>query len=318
MRYLTWHIERLDELVALWNKELHVSLPMRKELFKQNSFLDKNISYEGSRMVVNDDDEVIGFIIVKYFKEKTQVNMRDDVGWIQAILVDSEYRHRGIGSELLKHAEAILTQRGLKQILLGRDMYHYLPGIPSEDQQTRTWFEKRDYKHFQSDVDMTRSYDSSEEIYWPSKPNVEFSIVQETEKEDLLHFLHRCFPGRWEHEAVHYFEKGGTGREFVVLKENGEIIGFCRINDSKSPITMGNINWAPLFNHELGGVGPLGVDSEKRKNGYGLAIVQAGIAFLRERGVNQIVIDWTGLIDFYRKLGYDVWKSYEAYQKEIG
>lgn len=314
---MPWHIERLDELVALWNKELQNRFPMRTELFRQNSFLDKNISYEGSRIVVNDEDEVIGFVIVKFLKEETEVKMRDDIGWIQAILVDSQYRNKGIGSELLKHAEAIIKQRGLKTIFLGRDMYHYLPGIPQEDQHTISWFEKRGYQHDQSNVDMTRSYDQAEEIDWPSKPNAEFSILQESEKEEFLGFLHRCFPGRWEHEAVLYFQEGGTGREFVVLKENGEMVGFCRINDPDSPIIMGNINWAPLFDDKLGGVGPLGVDAKKRKKGYGLAIVQAGIAFLRERGINQIVIDWTGLIDFYGKLGYEVWKSYEGYQKEI-
>src|SRR5690606_18984202 len=127
------------------------------------SFLDKNISYEGSRIVVNDEDEVIGFVIVKFLKEETEVKMRDDIGWIQAILVDSQYRNKGIGSELLKHAEAIIKQRGLKTIFLGRDMYHYLPGIPQEDQHTISWFEKRGYQHDQSNVDMTRSYDQAEE-----------------------------------------------------------------------------------------------------------------------------------------------------------
>ncbi|GGA66734.1 GNAT family N-acetyltransferase [Ornithinibacillus halotolerans] len=317
MRYIPWQIERLDELVTLWNKELKESLPMRTELFQQNSFLDKNISYEGSRIVINDDDKVIGFIVVKLLKEETEVKMRNDVAWIQALLVDSAYRNKGIGTELLKHAEAIIKQREANLICLGRDLYHYLPGIPKEEQQTRAWFEKRGYEHDQSNVDLTRYYHPSEEIYWPSKPEAEFTILLESEKEKLLDFLHRCFPGRWEHEAIQYFEKGGTGREFVVLKEKGEIIGFCRINDANSPIIMGNMNWSALFDANVGGVGPLGVDAEKRKKGYGLAIVQAGIAFLRDRGVNQVVIDWTGLIEFYQKLGYEVWKRYEGYRKEI-
>lgn len=81
---------------------------------------------------------------------------------------------------------------------------------------------------------------------------------------------------------------------------------------------MGNMNWSPLFDREVGGVGPLGVDAEKRKNGYGLAVVKAGIAFLRQRGISHIVIDWTGLVGFYQKLGFDVWKSYKSYKKEIG
>ncbi|WP_339213791.1 GNAT family N-acetyltransferase [Ornithinibacillus sp. FSL M8-0202] len=317
MNYLPWDEARLDQLVALWNQELGDYYPMRTELFRQNSFLDVNVSYEGSIVVVDEADRVIGFMVVKYMKEKTEVSMRDDLGWIQAIIVDSAYRNRGIGTQLLNHAEAHFKQKGLKEILLGRDMYHYFPGIPSELAETVDWFEKRGYQHQGTEVDLSKSFTDSETVHMPAIPNVEFSILQEAEKENFLQFLHHCFPGRWEHEAIHYFQKGGTGREFVVEKENGQIIGFCRINDAESPIIMGNINWAPLFPGKVGGIGPLGVDAKKRKSGYGIAVVQAGIAFLRARGVNQMIIDWTGLVDFYRKLGFDVWKSYQSYKKEI-
>jgi predicted N-acetyltransferase YhbS len=317
MKFMPWDVNRLEELVMLWNQELQESFPMRPELFQQNSFSDENISYEGSRIVVDEHDKVIGFIVVKYLKEETSVKMRDDVGWIQTLLVDANYRNQGIGTQLLQHAEAILHQKGVKEILIGRDTYHYFPGVPSEDKETARWFEKRGYMQLTTETDLSRSYKEYEPIDWPVKPNAEFSILQESEKEDFLAFLHRCFPGRWEYEAVHYFQKGGTGCEFVVLKENGEIIGFCRVNDANSPIIMGNINWSPLFDESYGGVGPLGVDAEKRKNGYGLAVVKAGIAALRERGVKRIVIDWTGLVDFYRKLGFESWKSYEGYKKEL-
>lgn len=317
MKFMPWQKERLEELVALWNQELQERFPMRFELFQQNSFLDKNISYEGSRMVVNENDKVVGFIVAKHFKENTPVKLGDGVGWIQTILVDSNYRNQGIGTQLLQHAESILQQKGVKEILLGRDTYHYFPGVPSEEKETARWFEKRGYLHLTTETDLSRSYEVQEPIEWPVIPNVEFSILQEAEKKEFLAFLHRCFPGRWEYEAVHYFQKGGTGREFVVLKENDVIIGFCRVNDVHSPIIMGNINWSPLFNESYGGIGPLGVDAEKRKNGYGLAVVKAGIATLRERGITRIVIDWTGLVDFYRKLGFESWKSYEGYKKEL-
>ena len=33
-----------------------------------------------------------------------------------------------------------------------------------------------------------------------------------------------------------YFEMNGTGREFLVVKKKGQIIGFCRINDSEFTI----------------------------------------------------------------------------------
>lgn len=319
MQLKPWQSDRLEELVALWNKELVERFPMRKELFLQNSFLDENISYGGSRIVIDGEDRVIGFVIVKYLKEETPVKMRDDVGWIQALLVDSAYRNQGIGTLLLRHAEELLKEKGKKVITLGRDTYHYFPGVPSEDQVTARWFEKRGYQHYVTDYDMNCAYVSGQKVNWPELENVEFLILQEEKKDALVDFMHRCFPGRWEHETIHYFRKGGTGREFVVVKEKGQIIGFCRINDALSPVIMGNVNWAPLFDIEaVGGIGPLGVDASRRKNGYGLAVVQAAVAALRERGVTDIIIDWTGIIDFYRKLGYDIWKSYGAYKKEIG
>ena len=78
-----------------------------------------------------------------------------------------------------------------------------------------------------------------------------------------------------------------------------------------------NVYWAPLFNGKLGGIGPLGVDSAERGNGYGIAIVEAAIAFLRSRDIKNIVIDWTGLVGFYRKLDYEVWKGYTSYRKVL-
>ena len=48
MKIIAWKRDRLEELVELWNKELAVDFPMRKELFIQNSFNDVNVSYEGS------------------------------------------------------------------------------------------------------------------------------------------------------------------------------------------------------------------------------------------------------------------------------
>ncbi|WBX82247.1 GNAT family N-acetyltransferase [Virgibacillus salarius] len=116
---------------------------------------------------------------------------------------------------------------------------------------------------------------------------------------------------------MQYFKHGGTGREFVVLKKNQHIIGFCRINDASSPIIAQNVYWSPLFNEALGGIGPLGVDEQERGNGYGKMVVQAGIHYLRERGINRIVIDWTGLVNFYKQLDYGVWKSYWYYVKDL-
>lgn len=317
MKFIPWNMDRLQDLVNLWNKELGESFPMRTELFEQNSFADLNVFFEGSQIAVDNNDNVIGFIVVKRWQEQLDVGMSWKTAWIQALLVDRQFRNRGIGSTLLNHAESAFKANGMDNVLLGRDPWHYFPGIPAQFEDTAGWFEHRGFKKQDRDYDLTCSYDDTDKRSVPDMEGVVFSLLKKEDKAHFLAFLHRCFPGRWEYEAIHYFQKGGTGREFVVLKKDEQIIGFCRINDSDSPLIAQNVYWAPLFDEELGGIGPLGIDSKERKNGYGLAIVEAAVAYLRNRNIHSILIDWTGLVEFYNKLGYEIWQGYDSYKKSL-
>ncbi|WP_316244937.1 GNAT family N-acetyltransferase [Oceanobacillus jeddahense] len=317
MKLETWSDHRIDALVQLWNQEIGCEFPMRKELFQQNSFKDENICKQASAIAVDDKERVIGFVIAKRYRENLDVGISNEIGWIQVLLVKQDQRNQGVGSTLLANAESQLQNDGVKQILLGRDPWHYFPGIPVELEETKAWFEHKGYKNTGTEHDMIRKYSINDKIEPPNIEGIECSVLELEDKKLFLDFLHRCFPGRWEYEAIHYFQNGGTGREFVILKKGQKIIGFCRMNDAKSNLIAQNVYWAPLFKEELGGIGPLGVDEKERGQGYGLAVVEAGIYYLRKRGVSRIVIDWTGLVAFYNKLGYNVWKTYSAYNKDI-
>ncbi|MFD1385767.1 GNAT family N-acetyltransferase [Oceanobacillus oncorhynchi subsp. oncorhynchi] len=317
MKLESWNERRIDALVQLWNQEIGSHFPMRKELFKQNSFEDENICEKASAIAIDEENHVVGFVVAKRYQEKQEAGMSKEIGWIQVLLVAENQRNQGIGSLLLANAETHLKAAGVKQILLGRDPWHYFPGIPMELAEAKSWFEQKGYQNSGIEHDMLRKYDVHDEAAVPKITGIECQVLELEDKDLFLDFLHRCFPGRWEYEAIHYFQKGGTGREFAILKKGQRIIGFCRMNDEKSPFIAQNVYWAPLFQEELGGIGPLGVDANERGKGYGLAVVEAGIGFLRERGVSRIVIDWTGLTAFYNKLGYTVWKSYAGYSKDL-
>lgn len=315
MKYMELNRNRVDAIVELWNKELKEDFPMRKELFEQNSFDDMNVSYEGSCIALDEMNNVIGFIVVKRWQESFDLGMGEELGWIQTLLVDQNYRGRGIGTYLLNHAESELRTHGIKKIRLGGDPWHYFPGVPTEYTEVNSWFEAKGYVNNGEEHDL-KSH-SNKRYTLPDNDRIYFSLLKRNEEKELLAFLHESFPGRWEYEAIKYFEKQGNGREFVVLKDNGRIIGFCRINDNKSPFIAQNVYWDPLFNFDIGGIGPLGIDSNQRKKGYGVAIIKAALNFLQERGIRDYVIDWTGLTDFYSKLEFETWKSYYTYDKTI-
>ncbi|WP_186668409.1 GNAT family N-acetyltransferase [Sporosarcina sp. BP05] len=315
MKILSWNHDRLDELVELWNKELAADFPMRKELFEQNSFNDKNVSYEDSHIAVDDQDHVIGFVIAKRWKEEIDVKMDDKKGWIQVLLVDRDHRGKGIGTELLERAETGLKEKGVVAMQLAGDPFHYFSGIPDQYQDAQKWAEKNGYVKKLDTYDLINHLDKK--YPFPEVDSVTFSILKREEEAEFISFFERCFPGRWEYETIKYFEMNGEGREFVVLKKKGQIIGFCRINDSHSPSIAQNVYWSPLFAQEIAGIGPLGIDTNEQKKGYGLAIVQAAMAYIQERNIETIVIDWTILVEFYEKLDFKTWKKYGIYLKGV-
>ena len=315
MKIIAWKRDRLEELVELWNKELAVDFPMRKELFIQNSFNDVNVSYEGSYIAVDDQDHVIGFVVAKRWQETIDVKMDPKRGWIQVLLIDSAHRGKGLGTKLLKRAEAQLKGNGVEEMQLGGDPFHYFSGIPDQYKNAQKLAEKHGYTKRVDTYDLINHLDKKYDL--PVDNSVAFSILKKEEEDDLISFLERCFPGRWVYETMKYFEMNGDGREFVVVKKKGQIIGFCRINDSHSPFIAQNVYWSPLFEQEVGGIGPLGIDANEQKQGYGLAIVQAAIAYLQERNTETIIIDWTILVDFYKKLDFNPWKIYGVYLKDL-
>lgn len=319
MNYVPLSEDRLTELCLLWNRELGDQFPMQEQLLRQNSFVDVNVSKSGSWIAVEAvSGKVVGFIVAKLWQEHRDFVLGAGAGWIQVLLVNRDFRNRGIGSELLKRAETALLEHGVQKILIGRDPWHYFPGIPKVYPEVRTWLESKGYKDDNRvENDLLALYDENSDCELPKQEGVSYRLLESHEKNELLAFFRRCYPGRWEYEAIRYFELGGTGREFVVVETEGQIIGFCRINDSSSPIIAQNVYWSPLFEDELGGIGPLGVDAAYRGRGYGLAVVQAGVHFLRERSIQKIVIDWTTLVAFYEKLNYRVWKSYDSYSKVV-
>src|SRR5690606_2089447 len=190
------------------------------------------------------------------------------VGWIQCMLVGKLFQNEGLGSELLRHAEQTLLEAGVDEIRLGRDPWHYFPGVPLEYDASIRWFEKRGYVKGGVETDLIRNVQDSG-LYKLSNSAEHYRLLTKDDIPSLLEFLERAFPGRWHYEAIHYEMIGGIGREFIGFFMEGELRGFCRINDSQSPVIAQNVYWSQLCKGEMGGIGPLGIDREIRGNHFG-------------------------------------------------
>lgn len=303
------------DIVNLWNEELGNTFPLTEALWKQNTVNEMNVLKEASIAIWN-QGELLGFIVAKQYQENVQAKMSRQVGWIQCLLVKQSARNRGIGVTLMVHAEKVLKKNGITEIRIGRDPWHYFPGVPKEDVQTIEWFEKRGYVCESIETDLVKDVYSSVP-YTLTNSDEHYRVLTQQDIPVLLEFLERAFPGRWHYEAIHYALIQGTGREFVGFFIDDELKGFCRINDPKSPVIAQNVYWSPLFEGALGGIGPLGIDRSIRGHHYGLDLVKAAANELMKREVDAIVIDWTQLVSFYEKLGFSTWKHYQSMSKSM-
>lgn len=306
----------VSDIVELWNVEIGDRFPMSAALWNQNTTNEPNVLEEGS-LAVMEDGKLRGIIVTKRYVEKLDSQMPTTVGWIQCMLVGKSVRNMGIGSQLLRLAEQTFLEEGVKEIRLGRDPWHYFPGIPLEDEATIDWFGKRGYEKGGIETDLIKDARNGK-LYKLANSSEHYRLLTQDDIPSLLRFLERVFPGRWHYEAIHYELIGGSGREFIGFFVEDELKGFCRINDPQSPVIAQNVYWSALRQGEMGGIGPLGIDREIRGNHFGIDLVKAAANELIGRGMTDIVIDWTQLVGFYEKLGFTPWKQYQQMAKTVG
>ncbi|CAH1221297.1 hypothetical protein PAECIP111891_05153 [Paenibacillus allorhizoplanae] len=309
MRTMKLSASHLEGVCELWNREIGSDFPLRSRLLYQNSLNHPDFLSEGSFVVEGtSSDYTVGVVISKV--------QQLGKGYISVLLVDSSYRNLGIGGTLLKLAEKAIKDAGVSSISLGGDSGHFFPGVPSQFMNVKRWLENRGFNQRGNTYDLLGDFRDKVIVEDDIGPEVRLSVAEEADLEDLLAFLNLYFPGRWEESTNRYVTSGGTGREFILMRKLGKIIGFCRINDEYSPILAGNQFWSPCFQERCGGIGPLGIAAPFRGNGYGKAILLAGMRVLQERNHHLMVIDWTSEVDFYAKTGFSIWKSYQLYAKE--
>lgn len=298
-----------------WNEEVGDYYPISESLFLSSAINNKDLLKKGSYVALY-QNEVVGFILAKTWNDSFQIGPYAQIGWISLFYVKSKFRNQGIGSQLLTLVEDAFKIENKPHIVLGRDTFNFFPGLPVDFVNHRKWFMKRGYELDDASYDMIRDFTKTKEkLPMPITP-YEIRLANSSDKGKIIDFFERCFPGRWEYEVKSYFSSGGKGREFVIALDGERVIAFARINDEQSPQILYNINWSKRFDN-LAGVGPLGVDRDYRKQKLGYMVTAYAVNEAMERGCTTCIIDWTGLVNFYHIFKFEVWKSYDKFEKKL-
>lgn len=307
------NISNKEIITTLWNQEFGKIHPISDELFKRNI---KNI-YEKASFVALKNDEIVGFVLTKIWDKNFQINAYNDVAWISLIYVMPKYRRQGIGAKLLNDATKVLQEIGKKILYIGRDIYNYFPGLPIDMNKNIDFFIKNGFEYSYQTHDLISRNDELLPI--KNKIGYTFRLGTIEDKNELISFMNKNWPGRWTYETIDYFDNGGNGNEYLIcLNSKNEICAFTKIcyPDTDINLISNSVTWRARF-EKLGGIGPLGVDPAYRGNHLGYDIVAWSVNKLIEQNVTEMIIDWTGLLEFYRQFGFEVWKSYSYLTKKI-
>jgi GNAT superfamily N-acetyltransferase len=302
----------IAEAIRIWNAASHTDYRINERFFSYSIIPTTGELIDGRIAILN--EEIVGFALACAVTNDPSITL----GWISVIAVHPLAQRQGIGSELLTWAEGWLKERGCKRIRVGGNLRPLLPGLPYAMRENAVFFERRGYQsppNQPCEFDIARSLKDYQPMY--SKPaHADLAPMQPGEEHHLLDFLHREYPGRWEFEACEFVKNGGRASDFLLLRLNHEMHGFCRITlcDSERPIERFYPQRLP---QPWGQFGPLGLSKAVRGQGVGGYLIDAAALHMRSLGVDGCVIDWTSLLELYGKFGFKVYNQYRSLFKMI-
>lgn len=319
----------LSVLVTIWNAACGDDLAINARLAEYNTRPATGAVLAGR--VASENDQPVGVVLASALPNDLQTSP-PDVGWIDAIAVTPTFQRRGIGSALLAWAEQWLREQGCTRVRLGGGLRYFVPGYPIALGNTQ-FFESRGYtlRHNEPRVcDLARDLLDYPTTQRPNDPTIQrpndstiqrfndatIRPAQPSDANAILEFLWREFPGRWRFEFEEFLREGGRFADYIVLETARGIEGTARLTfeDSERPIER-------YYPHRLprpwGQLGSIGISRDARGKGYGNALLDAGLRYLRARGVRGCIIDWTNLVEWYGKFGFTPYRWYDILLKNL-
>lgn len=307
--------------IDCWNRS-YPSFAIPERLVAQNvfaPFAGLNVMAWGGF----EDGSLVAFALGKRPTASIPEYTDSEQGWVSLFAVDPTSENRtATADQLLMTVEREMANRGVSRLRFGGDPGHFLPGVPTDFDALQAIFRDNGFEADRTFHDLRgdlAGYESPPRISKVADSWPELTLERVgAETEPLFAFLSDQFPGRWRYEAENFARVPGGASEYWLLRHDGETVGFARTNTPNSAYRGGNVNWASQLDGDVCGLGPLGVHESYRGRGWGLWLVATLAERYRDAGYDRMVIDWTDLVEYYGKLGFEPWLAYDAFTKELG
>ena len=230
-----------------------------------------------------------------------------DVVHINSIAFDTPE----IGLDLMTHAKHVVAERGHTRLVFGQDSDHLFPGCPDDLRRLVAFFLVEGFVGEGPVHDLERNLADYES---PAKQvkNADLRMLTKADAKRLDTFLGATFPGRWHYDTNQKIAAEGIEASVFGLLVGDEVKGFAVIQSFGHKRPVNGAIWHLSLGDKWGGLGPIGVSEDIRGNGYGNALLAGALQELKSRGVENCIIDWTGLVEFYGKHGFVVTRTYDS------
>jgi GNAT superfamily N-acetyltransferase len=294
-------------LIPIWSRVFGDLWPVNPSFL--HSVLRVPTCLPGDHLLLEADGRPVGFAL-------TQVSKGDQpYGSLLAIGLLPEYRRQGLGRAL--HAAALerLARRGARRLQLAAGALAYFwPGVPTSLPAAWPFFQSQGWTSSERSVDLVRSLDDYKTPDWVWQRitglGIEFVSAENLPPERVTAFVAAEETG-WVKDFTNYLEQGRASDVLLAQRQSdGEIIAACLLEADAQ-------RWAARFPQPLAAPGCYLTAGQWQNRGIGMALVARSVEILQARGCKTCFIGWTWLVDWYGKLGFQVWQENIMSWKEI-
>ncbi len=299
-----------DRLAAFWNACSPEKYWIDGEQLRLNT-VDSPVFDWGASCIEEADGEILGFVSIKKSARSLYPGPDKDVAHLSCIA----YCEAQYGLDLLTEVKSILHNRGCSKLQFGQDSRHFFPGCPTDYPALHNFLMVEGFSEGGECVDLERNLLDYKNPA-PIPDGDEFRALTENDIPALSDFFDREFPYRWKYDTMTKVSIEGPSCVFALF-HGDRIDGFALVQDFTNKAPIGGAVWHVSMASTWGALGAIGVAKDLRGKGSGNALLGSALEYLRDRGVEQCIIDWTGLVDFYGKHGFVPTRKYTSMSLQL-
>jgi N-acetylglutamate synthase-like GNAT family acetyltransferase len=234
-------------------------------------------------------------------------------GSIVAILVNPNRQRASIESTLLEAGAKHLGNLGVRKLRYGGGQSYFWPGVPTDQPQMIELLKRSGWQAGGLISDMVGELATShvpEEITARiANSGAQLRLATAQDGPEILAFEEQHFP-QWLPTATR-----AVGQEdfanMLLAELDGTIVGTNFLTSPGGPDFL----WRRMLGEDSAAYGAIGVSEAARGRYIGYALAVRAAEILRERGAKRIFLGWVFSTEWYGRLGFRVWRTYQQMDK---